>query len=81
MGWQLYRGKQAQAPAGCSFLDSENEWEKVKLCFEMIKGRACVQWKFSLDTTGFGHVSNNEYMSTICTKWLMGWESTYWPLD
>ena len=36
MGWQLYRGKQAKAPAGCSFLDSENEWEKVKLCFEMI---------------------------------------------
>ena len=42
MGWQLYRGKQAKAPAGCSFLDSENEWKKVKLCFEMIKGRACV---------------------------------------
>ena len=32
MGWQLYRGKQAKAPVDCSFLDSENEWEKVKLC-------------------------------------------------
>ena len=35
MSWQHYRGKQAKALIGCSFLDNENEKGKVKLCFEM----------------------------------------------
>ena len=38
MGWQHHRGKQAKAPIGSSFLNSENEEGKVKLCFEMING-------------------------------------------
>ena len=38
MGWQHYRGKQAKAHIGSSFLKSENEEGKVKLCFKMING-------------------------------------------
>ena len=38
MSWYHYRGKQTKALIGCSFLDSENEKGKVKLCFEMVNG-------------------------------------------
>ena len=38
MGSQHYRGKQAKAHIGSSFLNSENKEGKVKLCFEMING-------------------------------------------
>lgn len=29
------------------------------------KGRACVQWNFSLDTAGFGHMSKSGHVSVI----------------
>ena len=29
------------------------------------KGRACVQWKLSLDTLIFGHVSKSRHVSAI----------------
>ena len=42
MGWQHYRGKQTKAHIGNSFLNSENEEGKVKLCFKMINGLASI---------------------------------------
>ena len=34
------------------------------------KGMACVQWKLSLDTSRFGHVSKSGHMLTIQrVKW------------
>ena len=38
MGWQYYRGKQAKALVGYSFLDNENEGKKIKSCFKMVNG-------------------------------------------
>ena len=38
------------------FVNDKNEFLK--------KGRACIQWKFSLDTIGFGHMSKNGHVFT-----------------
>ena len=51
MGWQHYRGKQATAHIGSSFLNSENEEGKVKLCFKMIN------WLSQLTSILFGKSS------------------------
>ena len=35
-----------------------------------LQNTACVQWKFPLDTSGFGHMSKSGHVSTIqCVKW------------